>query len=133
MERDAEILTICKVFRFDSAHWLGDVNKPHPENMRVYGKCARQHGHSYKLEVYIRGPVEDHGMVMNFSDLKTKMQEYIDTHLDHRSLNDYVLLPTAENILIRLWRDLGQGYMLGPMLCKLRLWETETCFAEVSQ
>ena len=56
---------ITKIFRFESAHHL-------PGH---HGKCARPHGHSYRLEVTIHGPIKhapeesDYGMVMDFGDL----------------------------------------------------------------
>ena len=38
---------ITKTFRFESAHHLPGHS----------GKCARPHGHSYRLEVAVRGPI----------------------------------------------------------------------------
>lgn len=60
-----KVATITKIFRFEFAHHL-------PGH---HGKCARPHGHSYRLEVTIRGPIKealgesDNGMVMDFGDL----------------------------------------------------------------
>src|SRR5437667_8964526 len=56
---------VTKIFHFESAHHLPGHR----------GKCAHLHGHSYRLEVTIRGPIKDmpgesdHGMVMDFGDL----------------------------------------------------------------
>lgn len=57
--------SITKIFRFEAAHHLPDHQ----------GKCARLHGHSYKLEVMLRGAIKDsvgasdNGMVMDFGDI----------------------------------------------------------------
>src|SRR5258708_39836826 len=55
---------LTKVFVFEAAHFL-------PEHE---GKCARMHGHSYRLEVSLRGPVQEapgseQGMVLDFGTL----------------------------------------------------------------
>src|SRR5260370_40846854 len=51
---------ITKIFRFEAAHNLPGHR----------GKCAHLHGHSYRLEATLRGPLKnvpqqsDHGMVV---------------------------------------------------------------------
>src|SRR6266851_8419713 len=74
---------VTKIFRFESAHHLPGHR----------GKCARPHGHSYRLEVTIRGPIKDapgesdHGMVMDFGDLSQIVKNSVIEHLDHQDLN----------------------------------------------
>lgn len=51
------------------------------------GVCERLHGHNYQVEVAIQGTLDDHGMVMDFRDIKDRVGGICDT-LDHR-----VLLP----------------------------------------
>jgi 6-pyruvoyltetrahydropterin/6-carboxytetrahydropterin synthase len=86
--------TIVKRFRFEASHQL-----PLHE-----GKCRRQHGHSYVLEVTLRGAISDglrssHGMVMDFSDLSTVVKMVVVDRWDHQHLNDVVTVyPTAENL-----------------------------------
>lgn len=56
------------------------------------GPCKNIHGHSYQLEVTIAGkPLSDpshpkHGMVMDFSDLKSIVKDQIVDRLDHALL-----------------------------------------------
>ena len=58
-------MQIRKTFRFEAAHVLPF----HP------GKCARMHGHSYVLEVAVRGPLQEsgpaRGMILDFDEIKT--------------------------------------------------------------
>lgn len=82
-------------FTFEAAHKLPDHK----------GKCARLHGHSYKMTLRIRkdvlcpdGPMR--GMVQDFGDVKSFAQPFIDEFLDHRYLNESTGIenPTVENL-----------------------------------
>ncbi|GAC1543388.1 MAG: 6-carboxytetrahydropterin synthase QueD [Herpetosiphon sp.] len=119
--------TLVKVFRFESAHSLPGHR----------GKCANLHGHSYQLEVAVRGPMRedkgsDEGMVIDLDDLRRMVQETVITRLDHHNLND--ILPcrtTAENVAHWIWEQLdGQ---MATLLFRVRLWETATGWAEVTR
>ena len=58
-------------FRFEASHLLRRDDWSDAENDAVFGNCARLHGHSYRLCVTLRGPIDgETGMVMNFTDLK---------------------------------------------------------------
>jgi 6-pyruvoyltetrahydropterin/6-carboxytetrahydropterin synthase len=108
----------------DSSHVIPD----HP------GKCSRLHGHTYRFEVWISGPVAADGFVVDFLDVK----ELIDAW-DHRHLNDIVdVIPTAENLAalmrerilekVRSRFDDASRRQIG---CKVRLHETASAYAEV--
>ncbi len=49
--------------------------------------CEALHGHNYHVEVTLIGPLNHHGMVMDFRDLKERVVQ-VCSQLDHR-----VLLP----------------------------------------
>jgi 6-pyruvoyltetrahydropterin/6-carboxytetrahydropterin synthase len=94
------------------------------------GKCARLHGHSYRLEVTVSGPLRedgpDRGMVMDFADVQTVVDAEVIDRLDHRDLNAIVDNPTCERVL--LWI----AHALAPKLAQLDelvLWETATACA----
>ena len=108
-------MQIRKHFRFEAAHVL-----PHHP-----GKCARMHGHSYRLEVAIRGPIRSdgpaQGMVEDFDTVKSVVRTHVVDLLDHSTLNDLIENPTAEHIVMWIWRRL-EGPL--PGLDELVLWET---------
>jgi len=120
---------IRKAFKFESAHQL-----PHHR-----GQCARLHGHSYRLEVFVYGPIQEvvedapdssEGMVMDFGDISAVVKEHIITRLDHYNLNDVVPVPVTTAELVACWiRDTLLPYV--PNLFAIRLWETEDGYAEV--
>jgi 6-pyruvoyltetrahydropterin/6-carboxytetrahydropterin synthase len=106
---------IRKSFTFEAAHVL-----PHHP-----GKCARLHGHSYRLDVTLDGPLQEAGpaagMVEDFEVVSRVVEGAVVDRLDHRSLNELMDNPTAENILVWMWRRLAPEL---PQLAELTLWET---------
>jgi 6-pyruvoyltetrahydropterin/6-carboxytetrahydropterin synthase len=109
-------MEIFKVFSIEAAHRLPNVPPGH--------KCARLHGHSFRVEVHIRGPVgERSGWVMDFADIKTAFQPLFD-QLDHHYLNEVEGLsnPTSENLARWIWRRLLPAL---PQLSKVVV--SETC------
>jgi len=83
---------IFKVFTLEAAHRLPNVPEGH--------KCARLHGHSFRVELHVEGPVDAHtGWVMDFADIKSAFAPLYD-QLDHHYLNDIEGLdnPTSENL-----------------------------------
>ncbi len=121
---------ITKTFRFESAHHL-------PAH---HGKCAHLHGHSYRLEVSLRGPVRDeqgqsdHGMVMDFGDLSHIVQAAVIERLDHHDLNEVTqVYTTAENIAHWIWDALVEAGLDEDLLHRIRLWETESSYTEITR
>src|SRR4051812_40860017 len=93
-------MEIFREFTFEAAHRLPQV----PENH----KCARLHGHSYRVEVHVQGDVgPDTGWVMDFSDLRAAFQP-LHEQLDHRYLNEVPGLenPTSEVLARWIWDQL---------------------------
>lgn len=77
------MISVTRVFTFEAAHHL-----PYYE-----GDCRRPHGHSYKLEVEVSGPVQlftspqsISGMVLDFKDLKNLVTKYVLEDYDHQDL-----------------------------------------------
>lgn len=93
-------MEIFREFTFEAAHRLPHVPEGH--------KCARLHGHSYRVAVHVAGPVDpDTGWVMDFADLKRAFAPVAE-RLDHYYLNEVEGLenPTSENLARWIWRRL---------------------------
>ena len=96
-ERRPGTWEIWKEFTFEAAHRLPHVPAGH--------KCERLHGHSFRVEVHVRGPLAGREeWVMDFGDLKAAWAP-IDALLDHYYLNDVPGLenPTSEVLARWLW------------------------------
>src|SRR3954467_15393360 len=94
------IVELSKQFSFEAAHSLPTVPAGH--------KCARLHGHSFRVEVTVKGPVDPAtGWFMDFAELKQKFAP-LEDQLDHRLLNETPGLenPPSENIARWIWTRL---------------------------
>ncbi|MGW1362998.1 6-pyruvoyl trahydropterin synthase family protein [Streptomyces chartreusis] len=83
--------TIGKTFTFEAGHRLPGLPHGH--------KCARQHGHSYEVELILTAPtLEEPGFVTDFGDL-APFKKFLDTELDHRNLDEILPFgPTSERL-----------------------------------
>ena len=109
---------VTRSFSFEAAHEL----PWHP------GKCKRLHGHHYRFEVTVEGPVGDQGMVIDFDDVKRVVHAEIVERYDHRYLNDFLPNPTAELLAQDVWKRLEAA---GLSIAALRLWETPDSSVEL--
>lgn len=129
------------------------------------GKCKNIHGHTYIMQVVlerekgdtIHAPGKtDHGMVMEFSDVKQLIADLIVEPLDHaflywvdstdelehdvakllqkhqRKLVEISYRPTAENLATDFIQKINARLSELPVIVKeLILWESPTSFARV--
>lgn len=105
-------------FTFEAAHQL----PWHP------GKCRELHGHGYRLEVTVEGPIGEQGIVIDFADVRDVVDREIVSRYDHRYLNDLLANPTAELLAHEVWKRLE---VAGLALRTVRLWETPDSWVEV--
>ncbi len=106
---------ITKSFTFDAAHWLPRVPEDH--------KCRRLHGHTYRLEVALEGPLDPGmGWVVDYGEVSRVVDPLV-RELDHRCLNDLPGLenPTAE--ILAAWVFARLEHAL-PQLVEVTVCET---------
>ena len=109
---------ITRSFSFEAAHQL----PWHP------GKCRRLHGHHYRFEVTVEGPVGEHGIVVDFDDVRRIVGTEVVERYDHQYLNDFLDNPTAELLAADVWKRVEAA---GLDVVALRLWETPDSSVEL--
>ena len=112
------------------------------------GKCQHLHGHNGRVIITLESPeLDDRGMLVDFVEIKTKVQHWIDDNLDHNMLlrrDDPILPvlrehgervfvmdenPTAENIARLIFDRTAET---GLPVVEVVIWETEKCHAAYS-
>ena len=123
---------VCKTFRFEAAHCLPNHD----------GKCRREHGHSYRVEVVLfgnelnaEGPKT--GMLIDFGDVKKAAKGIVDTH-DHALLNglpEYKAAPPTAEVIARNIHSTLSALIdgAGVVVERVRVYETQDCWAEWSR
>lgn len=138
------IIRVTKQFHFEMAHAL----------LNYDGPCKNIHGHSYQLNVTVKGNVKtntsdsDEGMVVDFGIIKKIVKDLVVDVFDHALvLNEKTKIdvsnfefmnklirvpyqPTCENMLIHFAKTIHQNLPSHIQLHSLFLRETNTSFAE---
>ena len=112
-------IELTKEYTFEAAHRLPRVPPEH--------KCARMHGHSFRVEVVVAGEIDPHlGWLVDYADITAIVEPLIKRELDHRTLNDVPGLenPTSEILSVWLWKRLVDAL---PGLASITV--AETCTA----
>lgn len=95
LKKPTLVTEITKVFTFEAAHRLPNVPPGH--------KCSRMHGHSYSIEITIRGPVHPKlGWIVDFAELNAAWQP-LHAQLDHQLLNEVPGLENPTSELLAAW------------------------------
>jgi 6-pyruvoyltetrahydropterin/6-carboxytetrahydropterin synthase len=137
--------TIRKEVEFDTGHRVPDHKS----------KCRNPHGHRYRVRATCEGSIvddagsSDHGMLVDFGDLKAWLTEHIHDVLDHGFMvyehdepmrqalegHDWRVIvvpfiPTAENLARWCWQQLApviDSHWRGNLrLTLIEVWETPT-------
>ena len=146
-------MIITRRIEFDSGHRIPDHRS----------KCRHLHGHRYALEVTVRGDVTRmdgdprNGMVVDFSEVKTLMQQYIVDQWDHAFLVyahdtkviDFLnsmpehrtvvldVVPTAENLARKAFKllepHINELCDKALILENVRIFETPNCWADAER
>ncbi len=115
---------LTQEFRFEAAHHLPNVPEGH--------KCARLHGHSFKIEVTVEGPVDPTtGWFIDYQ-IVADAWEPLYEQLDHRYLNEVAGLqnPTSEILASWIWDRLSPAL---PSLSRVTVHETCSARCELER
>lgn len=132
------MLTITKEFSFHAAHRLHLPGRSDAENHRIYGPCAKLHGHTYRLRVTLHGRPDETGMILHFDRLKKIVRREVLDRYDHADLTDldeYRDRPaTAENMAEHIFAVLDSSLVSDRYrLQRVDVFETDTAWASRSR
>lgn len=125
---------------FSAAHRLALDELSYADNLEIYGKCARPHGHghNYHLEVSVFGEIDPRtGMIVDLVALQNLVDELVIEPFDHTFLNKDIphfaaVVPTAENIALHICQLLQDPLKeLGVELDKVKLIESPNNSCEI--
>lgn len=112
-------MRITKEYTFDAAHHLPHVEAGHP--------CGRVHGHTYRVELVLEGPVDaQYGWVQDYGEISEAFKPLMEAELDHHDLNDVLPNPTAEALALFLGKAMARFL---PLLVAVTVRETPTSSA----
>ncbi len=102
---------------FSAAHHL----------LNYKGNCENQHGHNWKVEVYVRGcELDKSNILVDFKVLKKTVNEIID-YLDHKDINELEefreVSPSSEIISKFIYQKTKEKI---PGVSRVNVWETPT-------
>jgi 6-pyruvoyltetrahydropterin/6-carboxytetrahydropterin synthase len=121
-------MEVTRVYHFSAAHRLENPALTADDNARVYGMCARPHGHNYYLEVTLRGePDPITGMAIDLGRVDEVVQAVVLDRVDHRSLEDVAqldgVITTGERLAQAFW-DLLAPVLPAGALARVTVVET---------
>jgi 6-pyruvoyltetrahydropterin/6-carboxytetrahydropterin synthase len=128
-------VAVTRRFTFSAAHRYQRPEWTDAQNRAHYGPLAGIHGHTYTLEVTLRGPVDPRtGMVVDLAEVKRVVGEAVMARFDHAFLNDDPafppgVVPSTENLVRIVWDLLAAKFGVD-RLERLRLWEDPTLYVE---
>ena len=105
---------------FSAAHHL----------LNYRGECENQHGHNWKVEVFVQGEDLDQAKILvDFKVLKQAVNEVIN-YLDHSDLNTLLefkdVSPSSEMIAQYVYQRMKEKFF---NVSKVSIWETPTSCA----
>jgi 6-pyruvoyltetrahydropterin/6-carboxytetrahydropterin synthase len=117
---DRNGLELTRVYHFSAGHRLENPALAAAENTRLYGVCARAHGHNYYVEVTVAGPADPRtGMVTDVARLDALVQRRLLDRVDHWTLETVPelagVITTGEGLARAFWTILAPALAPTPL------------------
>lgn len=132
---------VTRIETFSSAHRLHCKEMSDKDNASVYGPCnnANGHGHNYKLEVTVKGPIDPvTGMIMNVTDLKKIIHDHVFDVMDHKNLDldvaifrDNNMVTTSEHVALVIFNIIKPKLPSHVNLYKVKVSDYDQDYSEI--
>ena len=119
------MIILNKVFYFNAAHQYGNPSMTEAENLSVFGKDVRVHGHNYELTVSVTGDVNPAtGFIADLGHLKDVVS-LIEKDIPWFKGKQ----PSTENMVVWIWESI-EKHLESCTLHRVRLKETPTIYTD---
>tara|TARA_B100000945_G_C20235212_1_gene527249 strand:+ start:351 stop:761 length:411 start_codon:yes stop_codon:yes gene_type:complete len=125
---------LTKQYKFCAAHRYWNEKWSDEKNKSVFADDVRIHGHNYKLDITISGPIDtDSGFIMDIREINKIINRKVLNILDHSQIDKDIpwfknRQPSTENLVVFIWNQI-EAYFSNPLvLYSIKLRETETIY-----
>lgn len=130
--------SLVRTVRFSAGHRYWRPEWSEAENRRTFGRSANPHGHNYRLEVTVRGPVDPQtGFCVDLRALDEVLRSKVVEPLDQRDVGEALpefrpgeRIPTTEELARAFFERLRGSIPGDARLRRVRLHEDESLAAE---
>ncbi len=118
-------ILLTRSYLLPALHTLTVEGFSEEENMQFFGPCSRLHGHDYRVEVTISGPVDpESGLMMNRDTLDRTVKKHLLEPFDGTNLSDHFQHTTGEALAVEVFGILRDRLPADVVLVRIRLQET---------
>jgi 6-pyruvoyltetrahydropterin/6-carboxytetrahydropterin synthase len=118
-------ILLTKSYSLPALHTLAGEGFSKEENLRVFGPCSRLHGHDYRIEATVSGPVDPaSGLVINRDALDNVVKKHLLEPFDGTNLSDHFRHTTGEALAVEFFGILKGCLPADVELVRIRLHET---------
>jgi 6-pyruvoyltetrahydropterin/6-carboxytetrahydropterin synthase len=128
---------LIRTVRFRARHRYWRPEWTDAENRRVFGESVESHGHDYRVQVTLRGPIDDRtGFLVDLSALDEVLEEVVHP-LDGEDLDVVIpearagnMMSSTECLARWFWKRLAPRIPGPASLVRVRIDESDTLSAE---
>lgn len=102
---------LTKKYYLHALHNLHNPDWTDKENLRIFGKCYRLHGHDFKIEITIKGaPDAKTGFIVHPDYLDDVMNRLIIKPYHGKNLNELLTNPSGEGLSVAIYELLKKEF-----------------------
>ncbi|UCF35650.1 MAG: 6-carboxytetrahydropterin synthase [Acidobacteriota bacterium] len=116
---------ISRTYCLPALHTLSGAGFSDRQNLRVFGPCSRLHGHDYRIEVSVSGPLDPHsGLLVNRDVLDQIVDDCLIQPYRGTNLSDHFRHTTGEALAASFFELLKRALPSSLTLEKVCVHET---------
>jgi 6-pyruvoyltetrahydropterin/6-carboxytetrahydropterin synthase len=133
-------VTLLRVVEFSAAHRYGRAEWTRAENEAVFGPQTVLHGHNYRVEIGVHGPMNpETGFVVDLGAVDAALAAVVVGPLHNQTLNEVIpdvaagtMQPSTEALAVWIGQALAPRIPPPAVLRFVRVWESGALGAEVA-